>query len=483
MRRRAQIVAATLVFAVFGAPVFAQPPSSRPAEAGEEADEGSGGPASGEGLALILAGEEEAPAQEQATEVAPERRPMPNYRGRDAAPDSFGRRLLWVPRLLLFPAWVVANWGLRQPLGAIARAAEGSADPLRFFVYGKNGQAMLIPTAVIDFGSRPSVGFYFRWNDVGHENHRLRARLGFWGPDWIRGVLASRWETDEWRFQLRGEAERSANGRYHGVGASGSRREGRFSYRHLDASLSFEGFLWRASRVRVYSRVRNFAFEDGGFSGRTLQSLIDDGTFDALPTGFDGYSMYALGGSATFNSRRRRPHNTSGALLQVHGEHAFDLNGPERRRWVRYGGAAQLFWDVLGSGRVITLAASGRVVQPLAGEVPFTELIELGGRGPLRGFRTGRLRGESAASLLLQYSWPVWAYLDAMIHIAIGNVFDGRFENFSLKNLRMSWGIGLGAIHSRDHRFDFGLAWGTETFEEGTQVSSVRLVLGVTSEL
>jgi hypothetical protein len=120
-------------------------------------------------------------------------RALPDYDGRaDPAPTA-GERLLWIPRILLFPLWATTEFLLRRPLSALMRWAEHLAadakpptNPLRFFVFDE-GRVQLIPTLLVDFGNRPSVGFYVRWNEAGHPNHHLRFHFAFWGPDWVKG--------------------------------------------------------------------------------------------------------------------------------------------------------------------------------------------------------------------------------------------------------------------------------------------------------
>ncbi len=137
----------------------------------------------------------------------------------------------------------------------------------------------------------------------------------------------------------------------------------------------------------------------------------------------------------------------------------------------------------LGARHVVAIAGSFQATEAVAGEVPFAELPELGGGGPLQGFRYGTLYGESTAALVLRYSWPIWAWLDATLHFGVGNAYDGRFENFTLENQRMGWGIGFSAVNDLDHIFNFILGWGTDTFENGPDVVSFRLAVGATWRL
>ena len=48
----------------------------------------------------------------------PPKRPVPDYDGRGPPPATLGDGLIWVPRTLLLPAYLVTEYGLRVPIGA-----------------------------------------------------------------------------------------------------------------------------------------------------------------------------------------------------------------------------------------------------------------------------------------------------------------------------------------------------------------------------
>jgi len=135
--------------------------------------------------------------------------------------------------------------------------------------------------------------------------------------------------------------------------------------------------------------------------------------------------------------------------------------------------------DLNDHERVVSLAATTTFVDPLSNEpVPFTELVALGGSGPLRGFLPGRLLGRSAASLVARYRWPIWAFVDGSLQAGVGNVFDEHLQDFKPKLLRFSSAIGIETVGSPDSSLEILFGVGTETFDHGGQVDSVRFVLG-----
>jgi outer membrane protein assembly factor BamA len=172
----------------------------------------------------------------------------------------------------------------------------------------------------------------------------------------------------------------------------------------------------------------------------------------------------------------------SGVRLELEGEYSLGLGrGPDG--FVRYGGGLGGFLDLTGKGRVLSLSASTSFVDPVAGgQVPFTELVHLGGRGLMRGFRQGRLVDRSAAVVTLQYEWPVWAWFNGDIAVSAGNVFGEHLTDFDTKLARLSATIGMRLVGFGipGQRFEILTGIGTDTWEDGLRVSSFRLAAGTT---
>ena len=114
-------------------------------------------------------------------------------------------------------------------------------------------------------------------------------------------------------------------------------------------------------------------------------------------------------------------------------------------------------------------------------EIPFTEQASLGGFRPMGGFLEGRLVDRSDAVAMLDYQWPVWVWLDGVVHYAVGNVFGEHLDGFELGLLRQSFGMGIRSTGRRDHSFELLLAFGTRTFDDGAGIENVRFVVGTTS--
>jgi hypothetical protein len=59
-------------------------------------------------------------------------------------------------------------------------------------------------------------------------------------------------------------------------------------------------------------------------------------------------------------------------------------------------------------------------------------------------------------------------------------VFGEHLEGFDTALLRQSFGLGFAANSQRDHNFEFLIAFGTETFDQGAAIDTVRFVIGAT---
>jgi hypothetical protein len=92
----------------------------------------------------------------------------------------------------------------------------------------------------------------------------------------------------------------------------------------------------------------------------------------------------------------------------------------------------------------------------------------------LPGWPTGR----SVAVAQIAYSWPVWLGLDAQTRFAIGNAFGARLDGIAPGKLRMSGDFGFTTSTQHDQGFELLVGLGSETFDQGAGITSVRVTLG-----
>jgi hypothetical protein len=426
-----------------------------------------------------------APERARATEAG-EKRPLPDY-GRPS-PETPGRTLLWVPRIVLLPAYVVTEYVIRRPLGFVITAAEKAKVPTAlydFFAFGPDHKAGIVPIAFIDFGFEPSVGLYAFWDDAGFDGHDLRLRASTWGSDWLSGTVTERFHVSErLDLTLTGTAIRRPDYAFYGVGADTFEENlARYGADTVDARVSTRYDFAGASHFEVRSGYRSTFFRPGDYPpDATVDERVLAGTF-AEPPGYEsGYRAGVSGAKVVLDTRSEDEGSGSGLRLELDGEHGADFETTPAAGWLRYGGTVGGLVDLTEQGRVVSLSVSTLFADPVGSRpVPFTELVTLGGPNLMPGFRAGRLYGESALVTTLRYSWPIWIWLNGSLQAAVGNVFGERLEGLDAQRMRFSGAVGIESSGSRDSIFQALVGFGTETFESGAKLEVLRLTVGARS--
>lgn len=422
-----------------------------------------------------------------------EKRRAPDYDGRGGAPTTPGQRALIVPRVLLFPAYVVSEYLVRRPLEAAIGYAERSGWPAAiydFLALGEKHPAGAVPFALVDFGFQPSVGIYAYWDDAGFRGHQLRFRGSTWGPSWLSGTLTERFFVGQpLEMSLTGTLTRRPDYAFYGIGPDAResdkvRYSGDTAYARFQSRFTFKGRDFVETNIGY--RGARYGHTDWDESDRgkpDFEPSLDDAVANgelAEPAGFrDGYRA-PFAGVRLLLDTRGASRERDGMRLDVSAEQSADLANTPASGWLRYGGTLWAFVDLNDSGRTLSLSVTAVLVDP-HGErpVPFTQLASLGGGRTMPGFRSGRLADRSAAVAMLRYSWPIWLALGGTLQAGVGNVFGEHFEGFRPGRARLSTAFGLETHGSRDSIFHALVGLGTETFESGAELDSIRFLLGV----
>jgi len=457
---------------------------ARPAQ-GRPADRPAGptSPASG-----AAAGEDAAEVPRAAPPVPPggtsPKRALPDYDGRGDEPTTAGDVALWIPRILFSPLYLVTEYVIRRPLGWLISTAERKQWPsaiANFFVFGPDKKAGIVPTAFLDLGFRSSVGFYAFWDDLlGKDNH-LRMHFSTFGASWVQAAVADRIPiSKESSLDLRFEAIHRPDQVFHGLGPDSRQFDiSRYGIDRLQARPVFETTWWRGSRLSIEGGARYVDFRDDACcSDPSLSTYVANGRLAAPPGYFQGYTAVFERLELTVDTRDARPASQSGLRLETEIEQGSDVR-TSNSNWIRYGGSLGGFLDIKNN-RTLSLSVTALFVDPLSngGAIPFTEQIMLGGNGPMRGYLYGRLIDRSAAIATLKYRWPIWVFLDGAMQASLGNVFGPQLQDFRPEKLRVSAALGIETVGAADHTFEFLVGFGTETYETGWNVNSVRLLFG-----
>ncbi|HKO93852.1 MAG TPA: hypothetical protein VJU61_22015, partial [Polyangiaceae bacterium] len=243
-----------------------------------------------------------------------ERRTPPDYAGRPAAPPTVGEVLLWVPRILLLPVYLVSEFLLRKPLGWVIAGAERAGVPAwlyDFFTFADH-KAGIVPTFLIDFDLYPSVGFYAFWNDAFVKNHDMRLRGSVGGGEWLGASLSDRWyfshdRADRIALNVRGE--RRPDFTYFGLGPD-TRQSSLVRYgRDLrEIQLEIDKRLFPGGMFHSEITLRDVEFRRGGYDDDpVLDDAIADGALPPPPGYEDGYTLLRSELSFSFDTRLPRP--------------------------------------------------------------------------------------------------------------------------------------------------------------------------------
>jgi hypothetical protein len=423
------------------------------------------------------------------------KRPLPDYDGRGEEPTSAGDVLVYVPRIVLFPAYLVSEYVFRRPFEWLIVNAERGQWPtliLDFFTF-EDRKVGVLPTALFDFGFRPSVGLYVFWDDAFFAKNGVRFSASTGGSNYFGFHLTDRVKLPEENGTLSASFDflRRPDWRFQGVGPEfPSDTLARYRSDRIEGLLRYQVALVDQVSFSLQTGVRRVTFDEGGCcDDPTISDLLAAGRIPSLPPGFGtDYTVYHHGIEVAFDTRRPRPANGSGLRFELGADQSFGLTKTVETPFLNYGGAIGGFWDVAGLNRILSLFLITRFIDNTSrGVVPFTELSTIiGGAGVMPGFRSGRLIGRSAIAAQLEYRWPIWVWLDGAMHFAVGNVFGPHLQrtdpmsadNFELQRLRASFGLGMRTVGQRDQSFNAMFALGTDTFERGFSVTDVRFVVG-----
>jgi hypothetical protein len=414
------------------------------------------------------------------------KRPKQDY-GHPPEGTDAGDVIAWPFRVILFPAWLVSEYLLRRPIGWLVVQTEKNnviATVQDFFTFGSHDQVTVYPSALFDFGLLPSVGFNLAWHDFLTKDNTFRFHFGTWGPQWlmIKGTNTYDFSKKE-HLTLNASFIRRQDTPFFGIGPDTHEgAETRFGAQTFDFDGAYKRDLWRSSAIETTAGVRGNDFYHGSCCGDpSLDFAILDNRLPLPP----GYKRSYYGGyqrmSLAIDSRKPRPASGTGFRVEAHEETFFDLSRhaeDEPRSWVKYGGSVGGALDFTGHQRVLGVTLVTEFADPIQGQVPFTDLVMLGGDDLFPGYVRNRLIDRSAAVAHIQYTWPVWMYLDGVINASVGNVWGEHLDNFKFQDSRINAGIGVRSNGDRASGFELLLGAGTDPVSEGFNVSSFRFLVG-----
>jgi hypothetical protein len=286
-----------------------------------------------------------------------------------------------------------------------------------------------------------------------------------------------------WELALTGTATRRPDYAFYGIGPDTReealvRYSGRTIYTGLESRLAFYG----RSALETSIGYRGASYGPSKYDrdgSPSLDAAVSAGQLPE-PAGLrDGFRAPFAQIRLMLDSRGRA-RGKNGTRIDLHVEQSVDTKNEPASGWRRYSATLWGFCDLMDGGRILSLSVTGIAVDPVGERpVPFTQLASLGGGRTMPGLRTGRLYDRSALVTNLRYAWPIWLALNGSLQAGLGNVLREHFSGFRAERTRLSLAIGLETSGSRDSVFQALVGFGTETFESGAALDTIRAVVGV----
>jgi len=408
------------------------------------------------------------------------------YDGRAPEPTTAGDVLLWVPRIVLAPLYLIGEFVVRRPLAVAIPGAERADLPRKvydFFLFAPGHKGGVVPVGYVDFDFNPSVGLYAFWRDAFAAGNDWSVHTELWPTDWYALSVKESARIDaRTSLQFHLSVVHRPDRVFYGIGARSLQSDqSRFTQAIADESANLDWRPARRSRMQLAVGLRSQETGPGSYGADpSLERQAATGAFP-LPYGFGlRYAAAYTRALVALDTRDPWPMPGDGARVELQADQGSGLGASATTSWIRYGAVLAGFWDLDQHQRVLGLSLTARFADPLGQTpIPFTELASLGGDGPMRGYFSGRMVGRSAAAAALRYTWPIGPWLGGAIEGAVGNVFDAHLQGFRPQLLRFSGDIGITTAGLTDYPIEGIVGVGSETFEHGGQVDSVRVTLSV----
>jgi hypothetical protein len=418
------------------------------------------------------------------------RREVPDYDGRPPAPPTAGEAFIWIPRALLLPVHLTAEYLLRRPVVAAIRYGDEHYVFKRIydFLTWDGGQSGVYPIANIDLGLKNTIGLALVNHDFIAPANSIRAAWSVSTQGVFSVTAQDRLEVfrdGTGALYLGGQYIDRPDGVFYGVGPDSRTADKTFySFLSRGAALGLVGHLGGLHHAAVEIGYRDTRFGASDISADTpsLDARYGGAGQAPLPAGWTGYDLAWTRAVLLLDSRNPSFESTgSGVRMEASGSYAQSPRTPALQL-VSWGAEAGGFLDVTGARHVLSLQLAAHFVEQIgAAPIPFTELPALGGMVWMRGFLGGRLRGASTLAGTVQYRYPVTGFLEGELFSGVGNAFPGHLDGIALSRLFLSSGVGLRTTFARDASIAFTVAIASNRFDapDFTLAEETRVSLGV----
>jgi hypothetical protein len=429
---------------------------------------------------------------ERATDPAHagEKRDIPEYDGRAAEPPTAREGFLWIPRVLLFPAHITAEYVVRRPVVGFLSWGERHYVFKRVYdaVTWDDGHSGVYPLASLDIGVKSTVGLAMVDQHFLTPLNSLRMATSAS----TQGVFTvgaqdrlSVFRDGTGTLSLSANYAQRPDGVFYGIGPDTHNGDKTFySFVSRGVALGLTGNLGGLDRAIVEVGYRDTTFGTSRISADvpSVDQRYGGPGQDPLPAGWDGYDL--TWSRATLVIDTRSPSfESSGTGIRLATSAAYGISPRDSDlQFVSWGADAGGFYDITGAHHVLALLLTTHFTEKVGQrDVPFTELPLLGGVDWMRGFLGGRLRGTSTVATTISYRYPVGNFLDGELFSSVGNAFPGHLDGFAVQRLFLNWGFGLRTTFARDASFFLTLAFASNRFDDSdfNPVDATRFSIGV----
>ena len=403
------------------------------------------------------------------------------YRGRTNYTTA-GDALVWVPRVIFAPWYVVTEYGIRIPFYALTAWLD------RHYVFAALSDVLhpvpdiqWSPAFTIDLGVFAAGGAAVTLSNVLAHGHTINVSAEVGGPAaWFLSARDT-WRVGPLHLGARGGMFTRSDRLFFGFGPNSGSEGVNFK------QTRFEGFAF------ANIDVQNHFYLEVAEGFRVDQTSPIGSQFTPQP-GYGENDLAMAQADVRLDSRHSSAHTTpngpphlihdqnTGARLVGNVTYGRDVRDSEQT-FVSATADVEVAVDVSPPDRVLSLRGYLMDAVPLGSEpVPFLEQAMLGWRNHY-GFVWGRFRDEAAVMLELRYRYPVAYFVDMHLIASVGNVFARDFSDFNVKKLTSSFGIGLRTRETGMTPIELVVALGSTRFDEQFGIQSGRVYLSVTEGL
>jgi hypothetical protein len=393
-------------------------------------------------FALMLAAAAGDPCALPAPERAPDPRCGEALDGRDPAEPSTARKVgqaaLAAPRV----ATRAVFWPVVRAIDLVEY--HHAIDWVRAALTTDDGLVGVRPEVQYSTSFAPTAGLRFfdrRLPGAGSEL-MLRARSG--GPDILLGEVGAR-ASDRVGLSLLARFDRRNDRLFAGSGprsdaelAAAGRMPARYGSDNLAAELRWTRRLPLRLVASGFGDVQRRDYQATDVrNGPPVTAMFGA---DEMP-GFARGVRLAHAGAGLELDLRDPARDGGGFSLEATATFARGIAGDPSRHALL---TAESVAAIGGSDRVVLLRARAAMVERLStAPIPFDALVIPSGLTDMRGFPTGRYRGESALVGSLEYRWYISMYFDATLFADVGTVAGPRFGGIDWERWLPSFGLGF----------------------------------------